>query len=359
MIAKKKYGFKPDYAVSPGETLREVMESLDMNQKKLAARTELTVQTINRIFKGEQPISYETANRLELSTNVPARIWNNLEAKYREQLFKLEERRRLAADLDWMKAIPVSVLKKRGYIKGHNDPVMRIREVLGFYGVSSVQAWHDLWEQPAIAARRSSCFETRPGPASAWIRQGQLKAMEIECMPFDKTLFQGGLHKIRTLTRKGPDVFVPEMKKLCADAGVAIALVPEMAKVPWNGATHWLKPNKAMILLSLRGKGEDKFWFSFFHEAGHVLNDSKKDLLINDGSQDDPREVRANRFASQFLIPEHLNAEICRFTNRNQIIEMADKLDISTGIVAGRFQFLTKKWDYFRNMIKTFEWNTH
>ena len=68
-----------------------------------------------------------------------------------------------------------------------------------------------------------------------------------------------------------------------------------MKKVPWNGATKWLTPTKPMILLCLRGKGEDKFWFSFFHEAGHVLHDSKKDLLINDGSQGDPREERANR----------------------------------------------------------------
>jgi hypothetical protein len=76
------------------------------------------------------------------------------------------------------------------------------------------------------------------------------------------------------------------MKQLCANAGVAVALVREMKKVPWNGATKWLTPNKAMILLSLRGKGEDKFWFSFFHEAGHVLKDKKKGLFINDESND-------------------------------------------------------------------------
>ena len=46
------------------------------------------------------------------------------------------------------------------------------------------------------------------------------------------------------------------MTKLCAEAGVALALVPEMKKVPWSGATKWLTPNKAMILLNLRGKGE-------------------------------------------------------------------------------------------------------
>jgi len=45
-----------------------------------------------------------------------------------------------------------------------------------------------------------------------------------------------------------------------------------MKKVPWHGVTKWLLPSKAMILLNLRGKMEDQFWFSFFHKAGHVLH---------------------------------------------------------------------------------------
>ena len=85
MKAKKKYRFEPGYDVPPGETLREVMESLDMTQKELASKTELTVQALTRIFNGDQPISHETANKLEFVTGVPARMWNNLEAQYREQ----------------------------------------------------------------------------------------------------------------------------------------------------------------------------------------------------------------------------------------------------------------------------------
>ena len=81
-----KYTFEPDYAVAPGETLRETMEALDMRQKELAISTGLTVQSLIRIFKGEQPISYETAIRLELAVGIPASMWNNLEALYREQL---------------------------------------------------------------------------------------------------------------------------------------------------------------------------------------------------------------------------------------------------------------------------------
>ena len=60
-----------------------------MSQKEFAQRTGLAMQSLNRIFKGVQPITYETANQLELATVVPAGFWNNLEANYREQLAKI------------------------------------------------------------------------------------------------------------------------------------------------------------------------------------------------------------------------------------------------------------------------------
>jgi addiction module HigA family antidote len=356
MRAKRKYEFEPDYAVPPGATLHEVMESLQMSQKELAQRTGLTEQTLTRIFKGAQPISYETANRLELVTGVPARMWNNLEAQYREQLAKQEERQRLEADKAWLKTIPIKELIERGHVVPDDDKVNLVRKVLAFFGVCSVQAWQEIWAAPAVAARRSRCFESRPGDAAAWIRQGELQAQQIECAPFDKTRFSAALEEIRTLTREESVVFEPRMKQLCANAGVAVALVREMKKVPWNGATKWLTPNKAMILLSLRGKGEDKFWFSFFHEAGHVLKDKKKGLFINDESNGDLSEKKADAFAAETLIPAKHDARISHCRSKQEIILLADELRISPGIVAGRYQFLTGQWQMFKDLIRKLEW---
>jgi len=356
MQAKKKYTFQPDYAVAPGNTLQEVMVSLDMNQKELAKRLELTEQTLNRIFKGEQPISYSTASRLELVTRVPAHFWNNLEAEYREQLAKIEERERLEADIEWLKTIPVKELVGRGCYESQAEKVSELRETLKFYGVSSVEAWRDIWDVPAVAARRSECFESRPGDASAWIRQGEIQAHSVECQPYDKKRFKDALSVIRRLTKETPDVFEPEMRRLCAESGVAVTFVREMKKVPWSGATKWLTPNKAMILLCLRGKGEDKFWFSFFHEAGHVLNDSKKDLLINDGSHGDPREERANQFAADLLIPSKYNESIRCIRTKAEVVSVAAELEVAPGIVAGRYQHLTRKWSYFKDLIRPLNW---
>lgn len=354
--SEKRFGFEPDYAVPPGTTLKEVMESLNMTQKELAIRTGVTVQTLNRIFKGEQPISYETSNKLELATGVPSRMWNNLEAQYRGQLAKIKELKQLESGLDWLSDIPVKELVQRKAIEPKKEKALILREVLKFFGVSSVAAWHDVWSEPAVAARRSRCFETRPGPAATWIRLGEIQALKIACKDYNKKQFHISLDAIRGLTVKDPEESIPEMISLCADSGVAIALVPEMKKVPWHGATKWLSATKAMILLNLRGKAEDQFWFSFFHEAGHVLYDGKKDLLINNGSEDDPREKRANAFAADFLIPPEYDKTIIRMKSKNEITRLANELQIAPGIVAGRFQRLTKKWSYFKDLIRPFHW---
>ena len=356
--ATKKYVFEPDYAVPPGETLRETIEFLGMSQKELSSRTGLSVQSLNRIIKGEQPITYETANILELVLNVPASMWNNLEAQYREQLAKNHERKRLESNLEWLKSIPVAELVKRQIVPPLEDKVEQLRAVLAFFGVSSVSAWHRIWDEPAVAARRTACFESCPGVASAWIRQGEIQANSIDCADFSKNKFKDALLEIRKLTVLTPQEFTDKMRLFCAESGVALVFVPEMKRAPWYGATKWISPNKAMILLNLRGKMEDLFWFAFFHEAGHVLHDSKKDLLINNGSKihEDEREIRANEYAAEFLIPERYNERIRRARSKQDLINIANLLEISPGIVAGRRQYLTDNYRYFNGLKRKFEW---
>jgi len=355
MGTKKVFAYEPDYAVPPGETIREQMEHYGWTQQELAVRLKTTVQTLNRIFKGDQVISLDMANRLELVFGASARFWNTLELNYREQLAKLEEKRQLAEDLDWLESIPVAELIKRGVVSASDDRVEVLRSVLSFYGVSNVPAWRDLWEHPQVAARRSTCFESQPGAASAWIRLGELQAQECSCSTFDKAKFVAVLGALRKKIVT-PDTAIAYMRAQCAACGVAVSLVPEMLKAPWSGATKWLTADKVMILLNLRGKAEDKFWFSFYHEAGHVLHDSKKDILINDGNSDDPREQRANTFAAEQLIPSHYNDCIRCAVSDADIKRLASEIGVSPGIVAGRYQFLTHKWHRFKSLINTYKW---
>ena len=97
-------------------------------------------------------------------------------AQVKEKLAKAKERKQVEMDLDWLKTIPTQELIQRNAIEPQKDRVLLLRETLKFYGLSSGSAWKDIWAKPAVAARRSQCFETCPGPASAWIRLGEIQA---------------------------------------------------------------------------------------------------------------------------------------------------------------------------------------
>jgi addiction module HigA family antidote len=334
----KRYPHEPDYLVTPGEVLHETIDALGMTQVDLARRTGLSKKTVNQIIQGREPISYDTALRLERVTGVAARFWNNLESNYRERLTRLEEKQRLAQDRAWLEAIPTKELICRGHIQELSDHFGLVQKALAFFGVNSPREWRAVWATPQVAFRRSQVFKSHLGAVAAWLRIGELEGQRLECQPFNKKKFKAALEEIRRLTTEEPEVFVPKMKQLCAAAGVAVVFTPEIKGAPVSGATQWLRTNKALIQLTLRYRANDHFWFSFFHEAGHILKHGKKEKFVEDGNEGDAKEEEANRFAEDMLIPRERATEFSRLRGRQQIVAFAASVGIAPGIVLGRLQ---------------------
>ncbi len=333
-----RYVYTPDYAVPPGQTLQETIDSLGIDQRELALRTGLSPKHINQIIKGVASITQDTAIRLERVTGVPARMWNALEANYREQQARLAERARLQRDLEWLDTIPTRELTHRGAIKAEIDPVSLLEEVLRFFGVADVDAWREGWGIPQFAFRKSLTFKGEPGAMAAWLRLCELEAQEIACEPFERSRFKTAVESIRGLTVQEPEAFAPAMIDVCRRSGVSLALVPEIKGAPVNGAAKWLTADKAMIGLNLRGKSNDRFWFTFFHEAGHILNDSKKETYIDVDYEDDPREQGANQFAAAILIPPEYTSQLPELHAYRAVMRFARSIGIAPGIVVGRLQ---------------------
>lgn len=333
-----RHAYEPDYVVPPGQTLQETIDALGIDQRELAVRAGISAKHVNQIIKGVAPITHDTAIRLERVTGVPARMWNNLEANYREQLARLAEKERMEEDLEWLRTIPTKELIQRGVIAATTDKVGLLQAVLAFFGVASVEAWKEGWGNHQFAFRKSPKFKGKDGAMATWLRLGELEAQKVACNPFDKAVFRTALDKIRKLTVREPEDFVPAMTELCATAGVALALVPEIKGAPVSGAAKWLTATKAMICLNLRGKSNDRFWFTFFHEAGHILNDSKKETYIDVDYHDDPREENANHFAANLLIPEDCEEKLQGLQSYQSVEAFADELGIAPGVVVGRLQ---------------------
>jgi len=339
MINDIRNQFLPNYAVPPGETLLETIETIGMSQADLAERTGRPKKTINEIIKGKASITPDTALQLERVLGVSASVWNNLERNYQETLSRLNEEERLQKQTSWLDELPLNAMIMFNWIKPYENKVQQLREILNFFGVASLERWREKWLGSRVSFRESHVFKSHPGALASWLRKGELEAQKIVCKPFDENQFRNALNQVRALTTHPPEAFQQETVRLCAESGVAVAFVPELPQIRVNGATWWLNPQKAVIQLSLRYKSDDQLWFSFFHEAGHILLHGKKEVFIEDDNGD-TKEREANNFAADILIPP---AKFQQITKLNRISKMAIKnfaseIGIAPGIVVGRLQ---------------------
>jgi HTH-type transcriptional regulator/antitoxin HigA len=334
---RPRLSYRPDYVTPPGDTLRSTLGALGMTQADLAARTGLSLKHVNQVAQGVAPITHETALLFEKVTRVPARVWNALEAAYRDRLARADDRESLTIDAEWLKELPIVELAKRGYLAKGADQATLLDEVCRFFGVASRASWENVWRRPLASFRRSETLESDVGAVAAWLRIGEIKAQSIDCEPFDHRRFRDSLNEIRSLTVSGPDEFVPRLTAICATSGVAVVFVPEITRARCWGVARWLTPTKALIELSLRYKSDDHLWFSFFHEAAHLLLHGKKAIFITTDRFTDDAEAEANSFAASFLIPKE-HEDRLRSLTVSQVQGFAEDLGIAPGIVVGRLQ---------------------
>lgn len=352
--------YQPDYAVSPGEVLAAELELREMTQHELAKRTGLTPKHIVAIAKAKSAITPETAIKLERALGMPAQYWLNLESQYQEVLARINEENRLNRDLGWLKRIPIAQMAKLNWLEKYRDPKTQLIEVLRFFGIASVDQWDDMWPNLNVAYRQHNTHEVFPEALSAWLRRGEIEAAKISCDSYDRNAFRKALDEIRGLTTQAPEYFVPQMRDLCAKAGVAIVFVPSLPKTGVSGATRWLSPNKALIQLSLRYKTDDHLWFTFFHEAGHILLHGKKELFLEGANGlDELKENEANEFAESELISKKalISFAAKKPISKASIAKFAEEMGISPGIVVGQLQHKGELPRSFCNELKqTFAW---
>ncbi|MEE3716751.1 HigA family addiction module antitoxin [Tumidithrix elongata RA019] len=343
MSSKVHNQYLPDYVSPPGETLLEVLEERGMSQADLADRTGRPKKTISEIINGKAAITTDTALQLERVLGISASFWNSREQKYREFLARQQEQARLQVQIAWLEKVPVKEMIKLGWIEKSKEKVEQLQIVLNFFGVVSPEQCDVYWGTKALAFRKSVAFESDRIATNAWLRKGELDAQKIECAPYDAEKFKRALEEIRSLTVENPKEAISKVKQLCAAAGVVVVLVPSLKGVRASGVTRWLTPTKALIQLSFRYKRDDRFWFTFFHESGHVLQERKRDVFIEtdekkDYDPNDAMEKGADEFAANLLIPKQPLQQFLENgkLDDREISLFATELGIAPAIVVGR-----------------------
>ncbi|MEK7570432.1 MAG: HigA family addiction module antitoxin [Patescibacteria group bacterium] len=338
--------FKPSTPIPPGETLNAVLKERGISQAELANRMQRPKKFINEIIHAKAAITPETALQLEVVLGVPSRFWNSLESSYRDILIREDEKNIKSKEVDAGKQFPYAEMLRLGWVPAANSMQERISFLQQYFGATSLTSVSLLEALPKGLYRIAKVNNYSIPAINAWARKGVIDGQKIQTQEFSKVKLIDSLNDIRALTTQNDlPKALKALRLILSDCGIAFVLTREISKAPINGITRWLTPSKALLQLSIRYKWEDVFWFSLFHEIGHILQHPKSEMQIELGtgpSLHPDYEVEADNFAKNTLIPpvdyaslvDHLKSGV----KKDTIVSFANKINVSPAIVVGRLQ---------------------
>lgn len=340
--------YAPREVSPPGATLREMMEERDWTQRELAHRLGRPAQAVNEILAGKKEITEDTALELERVLEVPAQFWLARESHYREYLAR---RRSAAASHDhvpWVEQFPLKALQSTGVLPAGrltaSFKAELVEHLLRFFGVASPAGWKAHYDEMQPQFRRARPDrQTDVAAITAWLRMGELQAARLRTAEYSAGRLSAAIPAMRALTVAPADQIASALVGLCADAGVALVFVPALPGTHVVGVARWLN-GKPLIQLSLLGKWNDGFWFSYFHEVAHVLKHPARAIFLDDAvdgdTVDSVEEQEANRFATEVLVPRAVQPRLDALPlDAGRIEAFAREIGVHPGIVVGQLQY--------------------
>ena len=316
-------GFSPEWTSPPGETISDILEERNIQLSAFADRIGWSTSNAAELIKGSIAITPEISRRLATALGPSPTFWMTRESHYRTDLARLD-------------APSLGVHQFRG----------SVRQPAATSGIT--------------AFRTSPSFKSQPAAVAAWLKEGEQKSAALDCAPWKAAKFRNDLPSLRLMTRiKDPRVFLPELRERCRTCGVAVVIARAPSGCRASGATRFLSPQKAMILLSFRYLSDDQFWFTFFHEAGHLLLHNTDSLFLEGvATGSDQHELEANAFSERILIPDSYQASFSNLKpGLRSIAVFAKELGISPGIVVGQLQHFGRiRRSHFNGLKVRFDW---
>jgi len=321
----------------PGEMLADKLEEMGLDAKELASRTGYTPKTINELLKAKCRVTPEMALNLEIATGISQSIWLNMQMMYDEFLSRKKIEESLKNQAKWPKFFPIAELNPRKWIDDFNKN-NGVLPILKYFGISTPKAWKDYYfgNRLKVAFRISLAETEDPYAASVWMRRGEILADQIQmekqndkkvrsaikkAMPQFVELAKADVERWETLRRKkalpkpkiGED-FIDEgmhkLQELGATLGIKVLYAQNFKSAPIHGMARWYK-DIPVIQLHDRFKDRNAFWFTFFHELGHIVLHGKKDIFIKNvyyGNKNLQKDEEANMFAQKYMLAAGLEA---------------------------------------------------
>lgn len=342
-MATYKNEYQPQSVTPPYKTLVEKLNELNMGNKEFAIRVGKPEKTITAVTNGTSSITAEMAVKFEDVLNIPASFWLTRQRRYDEYQARVKRIEEIEEAKEWAKGFPYAKMASFGWVPTTRKIEEKVTALFNFFGVSDHRAWESYYykQELKVSFRISLAHTNESMAVSAWLRQGELKAKSIMAPPYNANLLKDSIERLKTLMAKHPKNFFEQLQEICLSAGVKVVYTPCLPKAPIHGSTRWLG-DTPLIQLSARYKTNDKFWFTLFHEIGHILLHGKKYISIeniNYDDQDQEKEMEADNFAIKNTFSLDQEEEVLNAAplDASDIVKFAKKFNTHPALIIGRF----------------------
>ena len=332
---------KPDWISPPGHTMITLLEECELTIEEFAKRICRSKCITQRLLDGKYAIDIDLAKRISTVLGVSPNFWMAREHDYRASM-KLPEKVSITSFDELIDTLPLSDMKKFGWIGGAGLREDRISECMEFFGVSTLAQWQGRYESAFRDAtyRRSTAYAACEISTTVWLRQGEIETHGEKVADWSQENLKLELEGFRRLTwYKRPSLFLPKLKEGLGRAGVKFAIVKSPSGCSTSGAVRILADDTPHIQLSVRYLSDDQFWFSLFHEIGHLLLHFDNMPILKSTELKEECEWEANEFASQVIVPMTHHEELFSLTaSKSLIINFAKKVGVAPGLIVGQLQ---------------------
>ena len=229
--------------------------------------------------------------------------------------------------------------KEEGYVTEKRytlkEKIVELRKILGVASLENLLTFNHL-----VSYRNTREFTPKSiVNSNVMLELASKKARDKTTSKLNRRKLERSLPALRKLTRQDPEVFPQRLSDILLDCGVVLVGLPALPNANLNGATKKFGNGSALLLLTDRNKASDIFWFSLFHEIGHIL---ENDFSSDAGNSESylRSEEQADQFAKDLLIrPEDYQAFVEKGNfDKSDILCFAEEIDIHPSIVLGRLQ---------------------
>lgn len=348
-----------DWFSCPGDSLVAAMQRRGVAPIVLASRLSGGMQQLRDLIAGLEGIDEISASVIGDIVGGSTCFWLKRQHNYETALDRAVSAISPEDAQIWL-AVPAPGHNAKGRLddaKRRNE----LRRRLAFFSVSTLGAWHARYgrDREQTRFRKSTTLSSDDGATSMWLRQAELEATLAETERWNPIALEERLRDIKKLSRiSQPKRFLPLLKRLLAEAGVALVVQRTPKGCKASGASRMIAPDRAMILLSFRFRSDEQFWFTLFHEIGHLLLHGAQSFVDGDEVPEDDCEREANAFAASVVVPAHAEGDFERLsTDYRDITRFAVAMEVAPALIRGqlehrgrvgrdRLTFLRRNWSW-------------